>query len=118
MARPEVPEAQVQVCSRITTMKLSFFACQRGSSEHRTFQIQSISAAISTGAFVEIECANVDCIHLVHNRLQWYNVLKAKRFSVFNKSLEFCYSAQPSLVSNEGYSAWKYQINLTVKTND
>jgi hypothetical protein len=110
-------EAQLQVCSRITTLKLSVFAChQEGSFENRTFQIQSISAAISTGTFVEIECANVDCIRLVQNRLQWYNVLKAKKFSVFSKSPEFCFSAQPILVSKEGFSAWNYQVSLPVKT--
>jgi hypothetical protein len=70
-------------------MKLSVFACHQGGSfERRTSQIQSISAAISTGTFVEIEYANVDCIDLVQNRLQWY-VLKAKKFSVFNESPEF-----------------------------
>lgn len=62
---------------------------------------------MSTGTLVEIECANMDCIHLVQNRLQWYEVLKAKQFFVFNKSPEFCYSAQPILVSKEGCSAWK-----------
>jgi len=88
-------------------MKLSVLACHQGGSfERRTSQIQSISAAISTGTFVEIEYANVDCIHLVQNRLQWYNVLKAKKFSLFKESPEFCYSAQPILVSKEGCSAW------------
>ena len=52
---------------------------QGGSFKRKTFQIQSVSAAISAGTFVEIECANVDCIYLVQNRLQWYNVLKAKK---------------------------------------
>jgi hypothetical protein len=98
--------------------ELSVFACyQGGSSERRTFQIQSISTAISTGTFVEFECTNVGCIHLVQNRLQWYNILKAKKFSVFNKSLEFCYSAQPILVCKEGCSEWKYKVSLPVKTN-
>lgn len=97
---------------------VSFSCHQRGSFESRTFQIQSIIAAISTRTFVEIECANVDCIHLVQNRLQWYDVLKAKKFSVFSRSPEFCYSAQPILASKEGFSAWNYQVSLPVKINE